>query len=66
MYVYKALDGNYVSSCTSVLLFLEVRKLKGREMKRLTQETEDINAKAGTVTLSVDSQPSASFFGCTS
>lgn len=48
------------------LLILEALKLKGREVKRLTQETEDMNAKAGTVTLSLDSQPSASLFGCTS
>lgn len=47
----------------SVLLILEIQKLRGREIKRMTQETEDVNAKAGTVTMSLDSQPSESFFG---
>lgn len=49
----------------SVLLILEIQKLRGREIKRITQETEDINAKVGTVTMSLDSQPSESFFGYT-
>lgn len=48
----------------SVLLILEVQELKGREVKR--PKKQDINAEAGTVTFSPDSQPSASLFGCTS
>lgn len=47
-------------------LVLEREKPRGRAMKRPTPEAENINAKAGTLTLSPDSHLSASLCGCTS
>lgn len=54
-----------VSSCGVCLANFRGTGTEGKRSGDLPKK-QDINAEAGTVTLSLDSQPSASLFGCTS